>query len=196
LFPKCNTEKIFLPAHKENNEGSSIDAKRVYLLKTMRKNGSKCPLSGKHLNASDIKANVSLQWEILYWERKNDDATLRSRAAPILPSDPAKRVDAPPCMPPRSPPANTGLPKRIDSSPCLPRRTSSDTDCSLMSFCLPSNHATSQTHHLLLRGSAARKMIFSSLPEKLPRSSSMEDPDHVILLAAVLAEAVAILDEP
>lgn len=153
---------------------------RKALLKTMRKNGSKCPLSGKDLNASDIKVNVSLQWETLYWERKNDDTNLRSNALPILPSDPAKRVDAPPCMPSRSISANTGSRKRIDSPPCLPRRKISDTTDFLMSCRLPSMLATSQTHPLL-RGSAAHEMC------------SLEDPNDVL---GVLDEVVAIFDGP
>jgi len=81
----------------------STNFERTALLSWMRKNGNRCPQTGKPLMPSHLKPNTKLQWEILYLERRNSnqiDCSERSSvsASPVSSS----KGDCPP-LHPRSP---------------------------------------------------------------------------------------------
>jgi hypothetical protein len=105
---------------------------RKTVLKWIRKQGQKCPITGEPLRSSDLQANVLLQWEILYWKRKNGDAldVSRDRADFTLPQD--RKLDLPPSMP--YPSSEFTLQDKTDSPPSVPRRRMSS-DFDLPSMC-------------------------------------------------------------
>jgi hypothetical protein len=108
--------------------GHNYDRKTI--LKWMRNHGQKCPVSGEPLRPSDLQANALLQWEILYWKRKDGDALDVSRHITefALPQD--RKLDVPPSMP--CPSSDFTLRDKTDSPPSVPRRKSSDIDLSSM----------------------------------------------------------------
>jgi hypothetical protein len=132
---------------------------RKTLLNWMRKHGQKCPLSGEPLRPSDIQTNALLQWEILYWKRKNGDALDVSRhsAEFTLPQD--RKLDVPPSMP--CPSSEFTLQDKTDSPPSVPRRKSSDID--LPSMCqLEKKNAKGKTT-TTSTADYARTLLFSDV---------------------------------
>jgi hypothetical protein len=74
-----------------------------------------------------------LQWEIMFWQRKNEDAVdVSRRTASTRLQDPLRKVDAPPSIVTRSPEVSTKRPLS-DTPPAVPRRKCSDID--LPSLC-------------------------------------------------------------
>jgi hypothetical protein len=67
----------------------------------MRKNGNRCPQSGRALLPSDLRPNTKLQWEILYLERTNGDLVDGSERSPTstTPISPPSKADSPPINP-------------------------------------------------------------------------------------------------
>lgn len=98
--PLTNTimeEPVSVPCCNTNFE-------RTALLSWMRKNGNRCPQTGKPLMPSHLKPNAKLQWEILYLERRNSnqmDCSERSSLSGASPVSSSKG-DCPP-LHPRSP---------------------------------------------------------------------------------------------
>ena len=120
----------------------STNFERTALLSWMRKNGNRCPQSGKPLMTSDLKPNTKLQWEILYLERRNSNHMDCSERSSSSASPISSKGDYPP-LHPRSPRDDSTrksfcekldvftepslfhahLPlKNVDSPPTLPRR--------------------------------------------------------------------------
>jgi hypothetical protein len=107
---------------------SGFQFERSALLKWMRNHGEECPITGEPLCPSELQVNTLLQWEILFWERKNEDAREVSRhnadTLPAMPQD--RKLDKPPTMP--HPSAEGMLRKKIDSPPSVPKRKGSSLD--------------------------------------------------------------------
>jgi len=98
---------------------------RKALLRYMRENGNRCPLSGKHLLPSDLRPDTKLQWEIFFLERRSNDFDdfNRSSTSKITTPSPS-RADSPPVHPRSSPdssPAQSTRRKRLDLPPTMPR---------------------------------------------------------------------------
>jgi hypothetical protein len=125
----------------------------------MRSHGEECPITGEALYPSELQVNTLLQWEILFWERKNEDAREVSRhnadTLPALPQD--RKLDKPPTMP--HPSAEAMLRNKIDSPPSAPQRKGSALD--LFALCK--------------RETAKEKLCTSSREQQLVRSAMLTD---------------------
>lgn len=131
---------------------------RRALLLWMQKNRFQCPLSGEPLQPHDLVPNTTLQWEILYLERKNSTGQ-RSTTMSFSSSSPASSM-AKPCVPLDIPPS---MPRSPSSSYSGSRRNDSKTTGRQSSRKVPGNESLS---------SHAPTTPRVDLPPTMPRSAS------------------------
>jgi hypothetical protein len=143
---RCSLTRKIMKEPVTSKHGYHFEQKTI--MKWIKRRGETCPISGQPLKVSDLKPNSMLQWEIMFWQRKNEqdavveDHVLSRRSAPLLLQEPPRKVDAPPVTVIRSPEVPTRKQRALsadtplslsDTPPSVPRRKYSDVD--LPSLC-------------------------------------------------------------
>ena len=140
---------------------NGISFERKAILRHLKKKGQVCPVTNETLRSNDLVPNSKLQWEILYWQRKNTDTTVCSTS--MAPPPP------PACSPPFVFHKNHNQSGHCrDSSPTAPTRESTASRSSSSSS--SSSAATPGTP-----GAAPRRDSFCDLAPRQPRRSSRCD---------------------
>jgi hypothetical protein len=140
------TKQIMTDAVRINCTGKSYE--RQALFQWIEQNGQICPVTGVSFRAKDVETNFGLQWEILYWQRRqsssanysvDDTATVTSSSAtsvschhhnsPPPPPPPGGPFDSPPVRPKRRGSGNAAA--RLEDSVRFKPFTENSSDTSL-----------------------------------------------------------------
>lgn len=130
---KCSLTRKIMKDPVTSTYGDNFERKNI--MKWIKQRGCEtCPLSGRPLKVSDLTPNCMLQWEIMFWQRKHEDAVdVSRRTASTRLHDPLRKVDAPPSIVTRSPDVTSMKRRFSDTPPSVPRRKYSDIE--LPSLC-------------------------------------------------------------
>jgi hypothetical protein len=175
---RCSLTREIMKEPVTSQYGDHFERKTI--MKWIKRRGEACPLSGQSLKVLDLKPNSMLQWEILFCQRKNEDALdVSRRSAPaLLLQEPSRKVDAPPSIVTRTP--EVTIRKRLsDTAPSVPRRKHSHLDlsslCDMMSNRYVTDASESSHPHNIATPDILRTLPMADVP-MVPQFDSSASP--------------------